>query len=63
MLGRAPSRCDGPQARRGDDQLYKRVLTLTPDQLAEQRRRAREIRESVRRTRESLGIHRKSDWV
>ncbi len=62
MLGRDPLKCTTPRARRGDEQLYGRILELTPEQLAEQRRRLADKNHAERVARARMGILRDSDW-
>lgn len=62
LLGRDPLKCATPRARRGDEELYDRILELTPEQLTEQRRRLADHRHEEERSKARLGILRNSDW-
>lgn len=63
LLGRDPSKCENPQARRGDEKLYGRILELSPEELEEQRRKEEEKRRTAARSKSRLGIARDSDWT
>lgn len=63
LLGRVPENCASPQGRRGDAQLFDRILSLSPEELTEQRRQEKARRETEQRSKGKLGISRNSDWV
>jgi len=63
LLGRAPDNCVSREARRGDEEFFDRVLSLTPEQLMEQRRRTAEQRKREQASKSKLGILRNSDWT
>ncbi len=63
LLGRSPENCVSREARRGDSEFFDRILTLTPDQLLEQRRRAEEHRRQELKSKARLGVIRNSDWT
>lgn len=63
MLGRDPVKCASPRVRRGDEELFERIVGLSDEQVREQRKRFAEDRRKDEQTKPRLGVSRDSDWA